>query len=335
MLPLAPKLNRANVNDKLMRHLCNLQDDPEPSIRTNTVICMSRIASFTTVETRRKLLVGAFTKATRQGFPHTRVAGIRAIINTYGDLMDKPQDLVSKVLPTLCLLFNDPSSDVRALAFTAAKKIISDLEDRSKELEKKEKEQAAAATDGTSGASNAGGGATKQEAAASGGLSTAAVSSNYLSQAAGWAMSGLSKQWSSKADGGTISPEKPPTAESAPQQPPQPVVTQATMPTETAPKAVVVENGWNDEEELDSGDDIFHDTLDKPKQASLSSPMKGRKSEEGAQGVSKKEGSREERKLRLQKRREEARAKRKSKQKLSATKLAKEALKDDDFFNSF
>ena len=245
--------------------------------------------------------------------------------------MGKPQDLVSKVLPTLCLLFNDPSSEVRTLAFTAARKIIDDLEQRSKEMEKKEKEQAAAAPANKAGASAAG--SDKAEATTSTGSSAAPVSSSYISQAAGWAMSGLSKQWSSTPSEGTISPEK------APMQPPP--VKNVAPPAKVeqskevkAPTTVNTQNGWNDDDDgIDGDEDIFHDTVDRPKGLSLQTNRE--KSEESPSSTSKREGSREERKLRLQKRREEARAKRTSKQKLSATKLAKEALKDDDFFNSF
>ena len=53
--------------------------DPEPAIRTNTTICLGRIAGKLNDKTRPKVLFPAFSRALRDPFPHARLAGLRSI----------------------------------------------------------------------------------------------------------------------------------------------------------------------------------------------------------------------------------------------------------------
>ena len=44
VLLLVPKLNERIINYDLLKYLAKLQMDPEPGIRTNTTICLGKIA---------------------------------------------------------------------------------------------------------------------------------------------------------------------------------------------------------------------------------------------------------------------------------------------------
>lgn len=48
VLTLAPKLKPATLETDVLRHFARLQLDPEPGIRTNTTICLGKIAEFLT-----------------------------------------------------------------------------------------------------------------------------------------------------------------------------------------------------------------------------------------------------------------------------------------------
>jgi SCY1-like protein 1 len=56
-----------------------MQSDPEPAIRTNTTICLGKIAGKLNATTRPKVLFPAFSRALRDPFPHARLAGLRSL----------------------------------------------------------------------------------------------------------------------------------------------------------------------------------------------------------------------------------------------------------------
>ena len=109
MLALAPKLNKKNLNDKLMRYFSRMQGDQSPVVRTNTIICIGRLAELIEEKTREAVLLQAFvrlvvfvltffpeviTHATcnmqhatcarslKDGFPHARASALRAFAAT-------------------------------------------------------------------------------------------------------------------------------------------------------------------------------------------------------------------------------------------------------------
>ena len=77
MVVLAGRLNTNNLNVELMRHLARLQGhDDQPSIRTNTSICLGKIAAHLAPQSRQRILVSAFTRATKDPFPAARMAAV-------------------------------------------------------------------------------------------------------------------------------------------------------------------------------------------------------------------------------------------------------------------
>lgn len=124
---LAPKLNYNNLNVELMKHFARLQgQDEQGMIRTNTTVCIGKIANFINPQLRQRILLSAFPKAMRDPYPLARLSGIVAFANTGSFYTLK--DIASKVLPSLCMLTIDPEKDVRDEAFKTIKMYTQKLE---------------------------------------------------------------------------------------------------------------------------------------------------------------------------------------------------------------
>uniref|UniRef100_A0A183BLN9 Protein kinase domain-containing protein n=1 Tax=Globodera pallida TaxID=36090 RepID=A0A183BLN9_GLOPA len=107
IVAFADKLNHNNLNTDLMKHLARLQgSDPEPSIRTNTTICLGKIGCFIDPSHRQRILISAFTRALKDPFPPARMAGVIALSATqqYYSLAEVAQ----RILPSLTPLAVDP-----------------------------------------------------------------------------------------------------------------------------------------------------------------------------------------------------------------------------------
>lgn len=118
IVTFAEKLNYANLNTDLMKYLARLQgSDPEPSIRTNTTICLGKIGCFIDPSHRQRILISAFTRALKDPFPPARMAGVIALSATqqYYSI----SDVALRVLPSLALLTIDPEKQVRDHSFKA------------------------------------------------------------------------------------------------------------------------------------------------------------------------------------------------------------------------
>lgn len=127
MLHLAPKLNYHNLNEEVLKHFARLQArDEEGGIRTNTCVCLGKIASYLHPPIRQTSLIPAFLRAMRDPFPPARIAGILALSATQNFYSLK--DCSTKVMPALCHLSMDPEKQVRDQAFKALKGFVSKLE---------------------------------------------------------------------------------------------------------------------------------------------------------------------------------------------------------------
>jgi SCY1-like protein 1 len=69
------QLSNRILNDDLLRHLARLQSDPETSILTHAFILIGRLGSSLRCNTKRKVLVPAFSMALKDSFVEARVAG--------------------------------------------------------------------------------------------------------------------------------------------------------------------------------------------------------------------------------------------------------------------
>lgn len=113
---IVDKLEETQLQDRLVRSITNLQNDAEPSIRTNATIFLGKIASKLKEPVRVRVLCVAFQKAMKDNFMHCRVAGLRTA-NACVKLLDAAQ-MASKLVPQASILLLDKSAEVRSLAFT-------------------------------------------------------------------------------------------------------------------------------------------------------------------------------------------------------------------------
>ncbi|KAF9242051.1 hypothetical protein BU15DRAFT_44386 [Melanogaster broomeanus] len=123
---LSPKLNDRILNNDLLRHLARLQNDPEASIRTNTCILIGRLGPSLGYNTKRKVLVPAFSKALKDPFVHTRVAGLMAFMATSECF--EIEDVAGKVVPNVAVATLDKEKLVRDQAFKAMELFTKRLE---------------------------------------------------------------------------------------------------------------------------------------------------------------------------------------------------------------
>ncbi|XP_036851255.2 N-terminal kinase-like protein isoform X3 [Manis javanica] len=154
MLLLAPKLNEANLNVELMKHFARLQaKDEQGPIRCNTTVCLGKIGSYLSASTRHRVLTSAFSRATKDPFAPSRVAGVLGFAATHN--LYSMNDCAHKILPLLCSLTVDPEKSVRDQAFKAIRSFLSKLESVSEDptqLAEVEKDVHAASSPGMGGA---------------------------------------------------------------------------------------------------------------------------------------------------------------------------------------
>uniref|UniRef100_G3UD16 N-terminal kinase-like protein n=1 Tax=Loxodonta africana TaxID=9785 RepID=G3UD16_LOXAF len=227
MLLLAPKLNETNLNVELMKHFARLQaKDEQGPIRCNTTVCLGKIGSYLSASTRHRVLTSAFSRATKDSFAPSRVAGVLGFAATHN--LYSMSDCAHKILPVLCSLTVDPEKSVRDQAFKAIRSFLSKLESVSEDptqLAEVEKDVHAASSPGMGGAA---------------------------ASWAGWAVTGVSSLTSKLI---RAHPTAAPTETNVPQRPvPEGLPAPAPTPVPAAPSA---SGQWETQEE---GRDTAEDT---------------------------------------------------------------------------
>ncbi|KAG0136547.1 armadillo-type protein [Tuber indicum] len=114
VLVVVPKLSDRNVNGDLLKYLAKTQNDEQPGIRTNTTICLGKIARNLGPNTRQKVLTAAFTRALRDPFVHARNAALLALAATV-DVFDE-NDCAVRLLPAITPSLVDKEKLVRTQA---------------------------------------------------------------------------------------------------------------------------------------------------------------------------------------------------------------------------
>lgn len=99
------------LNNDLLRLLAKMQMDPEPSIRTNTCILLGRLGPTLGYNTKRKVLVPAFSRALKDSFVHARVAGLMAFMATIDCF--EVEELATKIIPNMSITLVDKEKFVR------------------------------------------------------------------------------------------------------------------------------------------------------------------------------------------------------------------------------
>src|SRR5579871_84737 len=105
------KLNDRNINGDLLKYLAKTANDEQPGIRTNTTICLGKIARNLGTSSRAKVLVAAFTRSLRDPFVHARNAALMALAAT-ADVFNE-DDCANRIMPALCPTLIDKEKLVR------------------------------------------------------------------------------------------------------------------------------------------------------------------------------------------------------------------------------
>ncbi|GAB0497056.1 hypothetical protein MMPV_008379 [Pyropia vietnamensis] len=131
-LAIAPRLTDKHLNVTLMGHFARLQLDAEPAIRTNTTVCIGKLASRLTPAARAKVLLPAFLRALKDPFPPARSAALAALLAAV-PLYSTP-DAAVRVLPAAAPCLVDASADVRSAAFALLAALMPRLEAHSADM---------------------------------------------------------------------------------------------------------------------------------------------------------------------------------------------------------
>ncbi|KAK4121403.1 ARM repeat-containing protein [Parathielavia appendiculata] len=111
VLTLIIKLSDRTINGELLRYLAKTANDEQPGIRTNTTICLGKIARHLGASSRAKVLIAAFTRSLRDPFVHARNAALLALSVTAEYFSD--EDCALRILPAICPSLIDKEKLVR------------------------------------------------------------------------------------------------------------------------------------------------------------------------------------------------------------------------------
>jgi SCY1-like protein 1 len=73
MIHLAPKLSYSNLDEMVvLKHFVRLARDEQGGIRTNTIVCLGKIARHLHPKTRQQALLACFARGLKDPFPPSR-----------------------------------------------------------------------------------------------------------------------------------------------------------------------------------------------------------------------------------------------------------------------
>ena len=128
LVHLLDKLDTEVVRNKLLRCIVNLQNDKEPSIRTNATIFLGKLVNKLNDDTRIRVVYPAFVKSLRDPFVHCRVAALKSTSDCLSSI--GPEILCTKMMPPIVICMYDPSPEVRDAAFTFVEKGMAILKEQ-------------------------------------------------------------------------------------------------------------------------------------------------------------------------------------------------------------
>ncbi|KAI2640101.1 armadillo-type protein [Xylaria nigripes] len=111
VLVVISKLSDRIINGELLKHLAKTANDEQPGIRTNTTICLGKIAKHLGASSRAKVLIAAFTRSLRDPFVHARNAALMALAAT-GDCFTE-EECATRILPAVCPSLIDKEKLIR------------------------------------------------------------------------------------------------------------------------------------------------------------------------------------------------------------------------------
>ena len=117
VLTFVPKLSDRTINGELLRYLAKTANDEQPGIRTNTTICLGKIAKHLGSSSRAKVLIAAFSRSLRDPFIHARNASLMALSVTSEYFTD--EDCALRIVPAICPSLIDKEKLIRDQASKA------------------------------------------------------------------------------------------------------------------------------------------------------------------------------------------------------------------------
>lgn len=114
VLVIITKLSDRTINGDLLKQLAKTANDEQPGIRTNTTICLGKIAKNLGTGSRSKVLIAAFTRSLRDPFVHARNAALLALSATSEYFTD--EDSACRILPVVTPLLIDKEKLIREAA---------------------------------------------------------------------------------------------------------------------------------------------------------------------------------------------------------------------------
>lgn len=111
VLVIITKLSDRTINGDLLKQLARTANDEQPGIRTNTTICLGKIAKHLGTSSRSKVLIAAFTRSLRDPFVHARNASLMALGATAEYFTD--EDSACRILPVISPVLIDKEKIVR------------------------------------------------------------------------------------------------------------------------------------------------------------------------------------------------------------------------------
>ncbi|KAI9776444.1 MAG: hypothetical protein M1839_009555 [Geoglossum umbratile] len=111
VLTIITKLSDRTINGELLKYLAKTSNDDQPGIRTNTTICLGKIARNLGSNTRQKVLAAAFTRSLKDPFVHARNAALMALAAT-SDVFTE-DDCANRIIPAVCPSLIDKEKLVR------------------------------------------------------------------------------------------------------------------------------------------------------------------------------------------------------------------------------
>ncbi|KAK4241018.1 armadillo-type protein [Achaetomium macrosporum] len=212
VLTFITKLSDRTINGELLKYLAKTANDEQPGIRTNTTICLGKIAKHLGTSSRAKVLIAAFTRSLRDPFVHARNAALMAFAATSEYFSE--EDCAIRILPAVCPSLIDKEKLVRDQASKTVDVYLAKI-----------KKAAASMPDTT---------LPPEGAAVAGGprMSTPQPAESSASSWAGWAISSFTNKLSAAA--GEIQPSSTPVNGSAAPPPKRPAAVSQPLSTSSA-----------------------------------------------------------------------------------------------------
>lgn len=138
LVTFAPKLKSKILNNDALKFLAKLQSDKEPGIRTNTTICIGKLANYLNESTRKKVLIPAFRTALKDPFPPCRKAGLNSFSNSHNLRHFTAAEIAHAIIPLISPLTVDPDDTVREIALSNLNTFLLFLNEHSKSIPRTE-----------------------------------------------------------------------------------------------------------------------------------------------------------------------------------------------------